>query len=62
LWLEKLHLKGVDILKTLFAPGKLALRFSGRRDELRYESRTIYLSSTSNFFSESILDFRVIMA
>ena len=36
LWVESLVLEGVDALKMFFAPGRLALRYSGRRDELRY--------------------------
>lgn len=36
LFLEKYILEGVDALGMFFAPGRLALRSSGRRDEFRY--------------------------
>lgn len=35
LLLENFILEGVDALKMFFAPGRLALRASGRRDEFR---------------------------
>ena len=39
LYIENLALRGVDVLRKFGAPGRLALRSSMRRDELRCASR-----------------------
>ncbi|KZV88561.1 beta-lactamase/transpeptidase-like protein [Exidia glandulosa HHB12029] len=38
LYLEELVLEGTNVLKTFFAPGRLALRSTERRDELRIDA------------------------
>lgn len=42
--LQSYMLEGVDALKMFFAPGKLALRSSGRRDEFRLASDNYILT------------------
>ena len=41
LYIENLALRGVDVLRKFGAPGRLALRSSMRRDELRCASRPL---------------------
>ena len=43
LYIESLELRGVDVLRKFGAPGRLALRSSMRRDELRCASRLFLL-------------------